>query len=260
MKVLQAGDCWAAGCCLHLLLTGLPPQEENGHAALATVSSFARELCLSLLRPDPLDRPTIAGALQSEWFRHAEMSRNVHRSQSKPQTITKIQATLQNPLPTQMKARLARHHSVTQLCRAVATVCAILRDQAQVAAAAAAAATCADAGAGVTATGVESILVPAALPSDAAAHTKERVGVADAVVAVDLVCRKAFGCMMWGRPGNGNTLQLQELLEIIEATNQASRLLWQNPLGALMQMTPLMKAGEITADLFCEFMMVACKQ
>jgi serine/threonine protein kinase len=238
-KLLQAGDMWAAGCILHVLLTGVPPSKDIHTVGwkmspLEAVSASARDLCLSLLRKDPQQRASAAEALRSDWFGQGEIVRNVHRSQTKGQPIS-----VSAPIAALVKTRMAKYSSVCQLRRVVTITSALLKDEEEAA---------------------KGLLPPTPLPADAPEKLQAEVPVSDVKVAVDFLAREAFRNIMWGRTAVASgCLPLQDLLEIVEGANQSCDMPWKKPLGVLMQMTPILKASGLSADQFVEFIRAVCQ-
>eukprot|EP00419_Tripos_fusus_P035344 CAMPEP_0172783002 /NCGR_PEP_ID=MMETSP1074-20121228/204209_1 /TAXON_ID=2916 /ORGANISM="Ceratium fusus, Strain PA161109" /LENGTH=994 /DNA_ID=CAMNT_0013619989 /DNA_START=59 /DNA_END=3040 /DNA_ORIENTATION=- len=82
-RLLEAGDMWAAGCILHMLLTGTMPSECAEQRMFSGLPLDVQDLLSGLLRRDPRLRLTAAEALQSDWFRRWDALPKTHRSQAK---------------------------------------------------------------------------------------------------------------------------------------------------------------------------------
>eukprot|EP00927_Polykrikos_kofoidii_P000733 TRINITY_DN10271_c0_g1_i1.p1 TRINITY_DN10271_c0_g1~~TRINITY_DN10271_c0_g1_i1.p1 ORF type:complete len:914 (-),score=92.44 TRINITY_DN10271_c0_g1_i1:287-3028(-) len=127
--LLEAGDMWAAGCILHLLLSGKWPSEDVAVAGCTVnlpegVHPAARHLCTSLLQPNPRERPPAAVALRSNWFYLCELFKQGHRS-----VTTVMKAAVVTPVtPVSLNTRLLmqRHALVGCFRKLVICACGLL--------------------------------------------------------------------------------------------------------------------------------------
>lgn len=127
LRVLQVGDMWALGCCLHILLSGEPPQPEEmpssptpGHvpqleSLRGIVSAAARELCSALLQTAARRRPGAEEALESPWFAQCEAPARAHRSVVKQPDEETLAILTARPKPFWEKLR--RSLAAAQLTR-----------------------------------------------------------------------------------------------------------------------------------------------
>lgn len=127
-KALEAGDVWAAGCVIHLLLAGAPPEGDGFNGMeLPTLpqrtSQAARELCAALLQQHPSRRPTSSDAVDCAWFKQVEWLQKAHRSEMRSDMRTvelrQDHHAMLRPMVPEVKVQLALHHRAVQVRRAL---------------------------------------------------------------------------------------------------------------------------------------------
>eukprot|EP00931_Biecheleriopsis_adriatica_P035845 TRINITY_DN20655_c0_g1_i1.p1 TRINITY_DN20655_c0_g1~~TRINITY_DN20655_c0_g1_i1.p1 ORF type:complete len:843 (-),score=183.29 TRINITY_DN20655_c0_g1_i1:99-2627(-) len=124
LLLLQAGDIWALGCCMHILLCGQAPEVNAIDSPRAkaqspklplldgVASSAAQELCSSLLCPQAKQRATADCVVDDSWFSKCEAIQRAHRSQRLANGIT---WSLTAPRPPEFWEHLGRTVAASQL-------------------------------------------------------------------------------------------------------------------------------------------------
>lgn len=123
-RLLEAGDMWAAGCILHMLLTGTMPSESAEPCMVSALPLDVQDLLSGLLRRDPRVRLTATEALQSDWFRRWDALPKAHRSQAKAGSPAALSLAPSVQLED-LRLNLTGHHAAHRFRKLVFTLTAL---------------------------------------------------------------------------------------------------------------------------------------
>jgi serine/threonine protein kinase len=233
--MLEAGDIWSAGCILHLLLSGQPPPlDPPSDGALLNfpegVHYSARELCASLLRRNPRERPSAVAALRNSWFFACDLLKNGHPSVSR--LLRASMVTPATPVPDVVRASMHQHFVLCKLRKLVLQSCTLLAFE--------------------RSTSVDARVLPVH-PSQDASHLAKKVK------AMHTNLNGVFQAMLCMHDPVPASLPVRELRRVVESADKAGFLPWVDPIETLDRIVAKRGVdGGITLGGFVEFIQHVC--